>query len=66
VAYGTAPLKISGQPAGSLLLIRDLEAVKKEFYELRKRLWITGTLLALTFTLLGIQGVYFTRASLYD
>ncbi len=54
VAYATVPLTISGRPAGSLLLIRDLEAVKKEFYELRKRLWITGTLLALTFTLLGI------------
>ncbi len=53
VAYAIAPLKISSQPAGSLLLIRDLEAVKWEFYELRKRLWGTGAILALAFTLLG-------------
>lgn len=54
VAYAVAPFDISGRPAGSLLLIRDLEAVKREFYELRRRLWTAGAFLTLSFTLLGL------------
>ncbi|NLZ53383.1 MAG: HAMP domain-containing protein, partial [Thermoanaerobacteraceae bacterium] len=51
--YATVPLKIANRPAGRLLLVRDLEGVKCEFYELRGRLWGAGTLLALIFTFIG-------------
>lgn len=51
--YATVPLKISNRSAGRLLLVRDLEGVKREFYELRRRLWGAGILLALIFTFIG-------------
>lgn len=53
VVYATVPLKISNRPVGRILLTSDLEAVRWEIIELRRRLWLTGAALALVFSLMG-------------
>ncbi|BCV22596.1 sensor histidine kinase [Moorella sp. Hama-1] len=49
VAYASTPLVIAGKPAGRLLLVRDLAALRREFTELRRRLWLLGGILTLAF-----------------
>ena len=54
VAYAVAPLTINGQPAGRVVLVRDLSALQSELTGLQRRLWLLGGLLALIFTGAGI------------
>ncbi|HHY04309.1 MAG TPA: HAMP domain-containing histidine kinase [Thermoanaerobacterales bacterium] len=53
VVYAISPLKADKLSEGYILLIRDLKAIRQELSELKKRLWITGAILASAFTLLG-------------
>lgn len=54
VAYAAAPLALNGRPAGRLLLIRDLSALRHELTELQQRLWLLGGALTLVFICVGL------------
>lgn len=54
VVYAIAPLQIQGQPAGTLLLMRNLSAEQDQLVKLRQRLWLLGAVLALIFMGIGV------------